>query len=641
MNITGYGPADACVPRGWIQDQMSSDLHSGFVGCLDRLVPLLIRDDDIYGRDRRGSDLKNLSLGLAPDDGLNETELQWWNSETQSQWRDGWLRHAFLLKNRETMAAGEKYVQAILDSADADGYLGIYRPEIRYRYEFEGGDLWAQTTLFRALLGYRDLAGREQALEAVRRGVDVTMRSYPPGHPAGTPLFCREQTHGLNFIDILERLYDLDGEAKYADYAAWLYEAYSDSPAAIGDDARRNHLLDESRPLADHGVHAWEHIRVLAFLARVFPNRDYPDLLNRYLEKAQTCICPSGGALGDEWIGGRSADTRLTGYEYCSLTEALHSWSALWRLTADPDFADRIENVFLNAAQGARHPTESAIAYLKTDDCYSMTGGFPFHQPGAKHHTPVRYKYSPVHQDAAVCCAPNAGRIHPYYLQAMWFPADTGLVKTCYGDSVFESQVNGCRVRIEESGGYPFSGELDFTVQTDRPEDFTISFRIPGWCREWRIDTDLETDSDPVDENGFIAVHGRWSGTRRIRLSFRLAFHEERDLQGRACFRYGALLLAVPIEHTEETVRTWPVPGFRDIHCRPAEPVPPDIQCLPSTLDSLELIRSGSYGDFLARGMMLRNGRPEPTDFRAIGGTVLRQVSFQDAPAPEPDSTGD
>ena len=32
----------------------------------------------------------------------------------------------------------------------------------------------------------------------------------------------------------------------------------------------------------------------------------------------------------------------------------------------------------------------------------------------------TRYKYSPAHQDVAVCCNPNAGRISPYFVQNSW-----------------------------------------------------------------------------------------------------------------------------------------------------------------------------------------------------------------------------
>lgn len=40
----------------------------------------------------------------------------------------------------------------------------------------------------------------------------------------------------------------------------------------------------------------------------------------------------------------------------------------------DTALAESIENIFYNAAQGARHPYHSCIAYLKTDNSYQMDG---------------------------------------------------------------------------------------------------------------------------------------------------------------------------------------------------------------------------------------------------------------------------
>ena len=45
-------PCGAVRPAGWLAAQMRRDLEEGFVGRLDELLPALLRDDDLYGRDR-------------------------------------------------------------------------------------------------------------------------------------------------------------------------------------------------------------------------------------------------------------------------------------------------------------------------------------------------------------------------------------------------------------------------------------------------------------------------------------------------------------------------------------------------------------------------------------------------------------
>ncbi len=75
--------------------------------------------------------------------------------------------------------------------------------------------------------------------------------------------------------------------------------------------------------------------------------------------------------------------------------------------------ADKIEWLLFNAGRGSHHPEESAIAYLKSDNSYSMKSVFQVPQPHCFCEKQTRYKYSPVHQDVAICCVPNAGRIMP------------------------------------------------------------------------------------------------------------------------------------------------------------------------------------------------------------------------------------
>ena len=85
-------------PKGWILHQMTNDLEQGFVGHLDELVPEILVDDDIYGKDRIDTEKSKLgTLGK-----------MWWNSESQSNWWDGYIRHAVLTENEAAMAKAKK-----------------------------------------------------------------------------------------------------------------------------------------------------------------------------------------------------------------------------------------------------------------------------------------------------------------------------------------------------------------------------------------------------------------------------------------------------------------------------------------------------------------------------------------------------
>ena len=207
-------------------------------------------------------------------------------------------------------------------------------------------------------------------------------------------------------------------DKKYWDYALFLYEDFSASYQSEGD-AQLKNILNPAYKLGSHGVHTFEHLRPLVVAAYASNDPALSMALDIYSRRLEKAITATGGAIGDEWIAGRDADATHTGYEYCSLHELLDSYTVLYQKSGKTALAEDIENLFYNAAQGARNPDQSSIAYLKTDNSFEMLGTKNGEiEPDRKQ---TRYKYSPVHQEVAVCCSPNAGRISPYFLQGSWF----------------------------------------------------------------------------------------------------------------------------------------------------------------------------------------------------------------------------
>ena len=55
-------------------------------------------------------------------------QYKWWNSETQSNWWDGYIRNVILLNDKAGLKKVEQYVQKVLKSQDEDGYIGYIHP---------------------------------------------------------------------------------------------------------------------------------------------------------------------------------------------------------------------------------------------------------------------------------------------------------------------------------------------------------------------------------------------------------------------------------------------------------------------------------------------------------------------------------
>ena len=606
-------PFGSIKPSGWLKVQIQKDM-AGFVGNLDRLVPDLM-NDPIYSTERLHKKSKAKDLGnLKSGDAGGDDQYKWWNSETQSNWWDGYIRNAFLLDDQQAIEKVKIYVNGILATQDEDGYIGIYDKELRYKFTAENGELWSKTTLYRGLLAYYEYTRDEKAWNALDRAVDNVMQNYPLNQ--SQPFFAGKDysggvAHGLTFTDILDRMHQLTGDKKYLEYAAFLYLNFSENYSSEKD-AQLNTILNPDFKLQSHGVHTYEHLRPLIVAAYATDRPELKKALQIYLDRVKSCTTTAGGAIGDEWIGGRKADATHTGYEYCSLHELMDSYAVLFQKSGDIKAADEIETIFYNAAQGSRNPDHSCIAYLKTDNSFEMTGTRNGEAEPGRNQT--RYKYSPVHQDVAVCCVPNAGRISPYFLQLCWLKeGENTLVAAVLGPNILETTIQNVPFKIEEITEYPYKNHFIFKIQTGKAVSFRMKIRKPEWA------ISVETKEKYRLEDGYLVFDREVLKIDQIELEFKTDVQVREDLNHEKYFSYGALIYARPIKAIELTGKVY-APGFIDLTYSPA-----DSSKYEFITNQQARFRGGKISISLKNKTTKKT---EKVELIPLGKTILRQVSF-------------
>ncbi len=612
----------SAVPTGALASRMRRDLD-GFVGHLDQLVPDLLLEDDIYGRDRLTAAVATKDVGaiLDTDDAAARAQFLWWNSETQSHWRDGWIRHVLLIGTDQERQAARAFVDRMLCTIQGDGYLGIYAPDLRFPGAGENGELWAQATLGRALLAYveaaHDRSHADVVLQAVTRAVDVTLDGFAR---LGRTTFPKDSggggSHGLMFVDVLDGLWRLTGEERYLSIAAVLYAEYGTSGNAERD-AMPAQLLDESARFEGHGVHTYEHLRALVMAVLAGAVSD--EVLACYMEKLSTCITPAGGPIGDEWVRSRLADATTKGYEFCSTVEYVDSLARLMVATERLELADAIERTCFNAAFGAWHPELPAIAYLQTDNAYSMTGnrhGVP--EDGRQ----TRYRYSPVHREAAVCCVPNAGRLLPNLVRASVLRTDSGLVMALYLPVQVRTSVDGVEVDVAVTTEYPNDRLVQIRIACGAPHRFTLTLRKPRWADAVEVTTPPGAHIEEYDDR--IEIAHLWQ-QESIALQFVAVPRLVRDVEGEAHVEYGALVYSLPIESCRSVTREYAVPGFFDLREEPANSEFEDFLLSRDVEGRIEVTSAGLRVPLRRRN----SGTSEVIRvFEPLGHSALRRVTF-------------
>ena len=606
-------PFGSVKPTGWLKEQMQKDID-GFVGNLDQIVPELI-NDPIYSSGRLQLNTKAKDLGnLKEGDAGGDEQYKWWNSETQSNWWDGYLRNVFLLNDKKGIAKVEKYVEAILATQDEDGYIGIYDKELRYQFNSENGELWSKATLYRGMLAYYEFTKDEKVYSAVEKAVENVMTNYPinASSPYSSGIsFNGGVSHGLTFTDVLERLYFHTKNEKYREYALFLYNDFSNTYQSEADVQLKN-ILNPNYKLKSHGVHTFEHIRALIIAKYAAKNPELENAMTIYLNRIKNATTISGGAIGDEWIAERNADVTHTGYEYCSLQELLDSYCLLLQKTGNANIGDDIENIFYNAAQGSRNPNHSCIAYLKTDNSFEMLGTKNGEiEPDRKQ---IRYKYSPAHQDVAVCCNPNAGRISPYFIQNSWMKENENiLVATLLMPNILETSINDNKIQIENITDYPFKNDFNFKISQAKSSKFILKIRKPDWVKK------VKTDEVYSIENDFVVIEREFMANDNVRIFFDTDVQINADNGGLKYYTYGALLFSLPIKAKEITGKTY-MGNFIDY----------TYESISHERYSFKggVIKKHKMGKINTRLINQDTGKLENVVLIPIGKTVLRQVTF-------------
>lgn len=599
-------PLGAVRPRGWLLEQMRHDLEHGFAGCLDALSPHVA--NDLFAH------------RLVAADG----QFAWWDAESRGNWLWGYTMLAHLAEAPRHQERANALVTALRATQDDDGYLGIHQGAIRYRTgDVENGELWAQSRALLALLAHHELTGDRASLDAACRAVDLLLRQYGPTHPCfGRQPATDERTgvtHGLCYVDALQVLHEITGEPGYAGAAVALLRDFDSWPTPFpNDDLAAASLADPARPLHGHAVHTVEHLRAIAFAARDATR------LRSALRKLRCSTTPSGAVIGDEGLHGLPHPS--AGYEYCTLTELVLGLARSAQALADPTLGDWLERVAFNAAQGARTADGRAIAYLCADtrldatlhtpDSYSVLTG--------KH---GRYKLSPTHDDIACCCNPNATRLLPHYVAAMWLARGEvpGLVALGYGPSELRTVVDGVAVRITQDTAYPFGDEVRFTIEASSPAHWTLWLRRPAWADACRLH-----GIEGTETSGWIVIDRRWQGRTEFTLRFEVSVRAEPYPAGEFAVLRGPLQFVQAIPHRQ---RILPVAG-RDEW--------PDIELLPDVRSSVETVPvlDASQADlgFAVKRAAMQSDRPwhdpplrlvrDDVELVPLGCAPLRRAGF-------------
>lgn len=612
-------------PRGWLSEMLRRDL-SGITGNLDKL------------NEDAASDVFGAGKLRHSENGYWST---WWAGETRGNWLEGFVRAAFLLGDEKFISRAKAEVDVILDNQDKDGYIGIYEKDCRYLITDRFGEFWTQSRVLRVLLAYYEFTKDKRTLNALYRAADSIVTSLDNADGSRKSLFEIPDTdgskgHSLMIIELLYELYKLSKYKRYRDFAEYLYADFNAHASKFpGDDMRFCNLLDESVPLISHGPHVAEQSKLLVMLYSMTGKKEYLEAYKAAMRKIALNLSLSGSLKSDEMVGvydqyakgeidlstkpmGGCVPLASAGYEYCSTVEYMLSCEYGQEILGDKTFADSAEWTAYNAALAAKSADCKTIQYISADNMYDGTK-----EAGA------RYDYSPTHDDAACCCAPNAARCFPLFMRGLYGESGKGLVISMYAPSYFKSEKLG--VTIETTTNYPFENDISYLIDGGKCE---LRFRIPKWAEDVEILVDGKI-TDFATRRGYAIINKTWANTS-LTIRFMSTPKLLRSVNGERAIAFGALLYAYDIPSQWSATRAYALNDFSDY----------DVNILPHvSYDYTLLLKNGRLKRYektnyetadypLENGYRLlvsaldNHSAPRLLELKPIGCTTLRRTTF-------------
>ena len=369
----------------------------------------------------------------------------------------------------------------IIAAQDPTGYLDTYFVGDKARLRFtdlpHSHEGYCLGHLIQAGIAYYRATGSRKLLDAGIRFADYVVDNFGPtkrpfvtGHP--------------ELEMALVELYRTTGQTKYLEFARYLFSGVEKDRLKLKDSDMR--YMFSGKPFTSHTEFEGHAVRALYAASGAtdyFTETGDPaykrtlDLLWTDLTMRKMYIT---GGVGSRAAGESFGDPYELPAEQAYAETCAAVANVMWNfrllgLTGDGRYADVMERALYNGAN-------SGMSLSGTLYCYRN----PLASSGEKLRNPW---YD------TTCCPPNLQRLFESLPGYFYGTSRAGVYVNLYHTSELDWHLeDGTPLKLAQTTSYPWGGEIKLTVSPERPSDFTVYLRWPGWASA----ADIQVDGQPV-----------------------------------------------------------------------------------------------------------------------------------------------
>jgi DUF1680 family protein len=434
----------------------------------------------------------------------------------------------------------DKIINEVVAAQEPSGYLNTYyvgdRAKDRMTPEVQrwGHELYDIGHLLQGGIAYYRATGDRTLLDAGIRFVDgFLLPNFGPA-PDKKPIFSGHPEIELALIE----LYRTTGDKRHLELAGYILQG--DDRIKVPHRGYVYHFcgipFTSRTHLEGHAVRA---------MYACCGATDY------YLETGDPAYWKTLNTLWDDLVDhqmyvtggvGARSDGEAFGdaYELPNFTAYGESCAAIgnmmwnWRMlaaTGDAKYADVIERALYNGIN-------SGMSLDGTLYCYRNPLGF---DPSSGDR--IRNPWYDV-----TCCPPNLERTFASLPGYFYSTGSDGLYLHLYDNAVLDWHLeDGTPLKVQQKTNYPWKEQADITITPEKPAEFTLYLRIPGWSDRTQVTVNGKAVSG-ISPGQYLPLRRRWEPGDSISVRFDLAAHLVEanprvvDDYGRAAVQRGPLV---------------------------------------------------------------------------------------------------
>ncbi len=493
-------PLGAIKPRGWLRDQLKIQAN-GLTGHLEEFWP-----------------------DLGPDTAWKGGPGEGW--ERGPYYLDGLVPLAYLLNDPGLIQKVKPWMEWMLSSSRPDGWFGPAKNK----------DRWPLAIAMKVLTQYYDATGDARALN--------TMKGYIKYLAANPPDWPDKEWRGVRAAENVVSLFwyfRKTGDPDALKAAASIFGNSFDWSAYFANFPYPRGIVEmgvkPSHP--SHVVNIAMALKYPGLRYSLTGDTRYRAAVYEGLRSLDTYHGQAGGRFGaDEHLSGPKP---TQGTELCGVVEEMFSMENLTEIFGDPAFADRLELLAYNSKPGTCTPDYWGHQYDQQSNQVLVSV--------AKRHWSTNGDTSNIYgvEPNFGCCTSNMHQGWPKLVSHLWMSTpDGGLAAVAYGPCEVTTKTSGgLPVTVAEETGYPFDGEVTFTVRVARAAAFPIYLRMPAW-EGGRVTVDGKTTEAPA--GAFHKVVRTWKSGDRVIVNFPMKLRVEKRYNGAISILRGPLYYSLKIE---------------------------------------------------------------------------------------------